>query len=269
MDFNAFKTTYGSMHHHQDYNPHVLEDSVSISTLWKGAREITSGPLSLSNVGTPFLPVCLPFSILLQSFLFLGEILMVIYFDHDGDVYLSIDAEFFVGNVLVEAGESTTASSRGSQRPLCVGLSFNRLKMLAGREFSPAIETPRLENQSTVGVLVMVGELEQGQKTFRSRWRWSIGDSDLKLFLNLDALREWNQKDSEPWINHMQFLVSGLAGRNLAALMRLESLMLNLPAGWVLMSCRFWLLARAKGQGWKARDGKARGIPRFIFIYRI
>src|SRR3979411_1231001 len=83
MDFNGFKTSYDSMHHHQDYNPHALEVSVSISTLWKGAREITSGPLSLSNVGTPFLPVCLPFSILLQSLLFLGEILMVIYFDHD------------------------------------------------------------------------------------------------------------------------------------------------------------------------------------------
>jgi hypothetical protein len=59
---------------------------------------------------------------------------MVIYFDHDGDLSLSIDAEFFVGNVLVEAGESTTASSRGSQRPLCVGLSFNQLEKLAVRK---------------------------------------------------------------------------------------------------------------------------------------
>lgn len=74
----------------------------------------------------------------------------------------------------------------------------------------------------------MVGDLEQGQKTFGSRWRWSIGDSDLKLFPNLDALREWNQKDGEPWMNRMQFLISGLAGRNLAALMRLESLMLRI-----------------------------------------
>jgi hypothetical protein len=47
----------------------------------------------------------------------------------------------------------------------------------------------------------MVGELEQGQKMFRSRWRWSIGDSYLKLFPNLDALREWDQKDGEPWTN--------------------------------------------------------------------
>jgi hypothetical protein len=123
------------MHHHQDCSPHALEVSVSNSILWKGSREITSGPLSLSNVGTPFLPVCLPFSILLQALLFLGEILMVIYFDHDGDLSLSIDAEFFVGNVLVEAGESTTASSRGSQRPLCVGLSFNQLEKLAVRKF--------------------------------------------------------------------------------------------------------------------------------------
>lgn len=81
----------------------------------------------------------------------------------------------------------------------------------------------------------------------------------LSLFPNLDALREWNQKDSEPWINHMQFLISGLAGRNLAALMRLESLTLNLPAGWVLMSCRFWLLAFGETQGPGVGEGEGEG----------
>jgi hypothetical protein len=95
----------------------------------------------------------------------------------------------------------------------------------------------------------MVGELEQGRKSSEADGAGASVIAILSLFPNLDALREWNQKDSEPWINHMQFLISGPAGRNLAALMRLESLTLNLPAGWVLMSCRFWLLARLKGQG--------------------
>ena len=50
--------------------------------------------------------------------------------------------------------------------------------------------------ESTVGALVMaglVGELEQGQKTFRIRWAgawgWSIGDGGFKGFSNLDAVR--------------------------------------------------------------------------------
>jgi hypothetical protein len=51
--------------------------------------------LSLSNVRTPFLPVFCPLSILLQALLFLGEILVVIDFDHGGDLVLPISAGLF------------------------------------------------------------------------------------------------------------------------------------------------------------------------------
>jgi hypothetical protein len=116
MDLTHYRHTYDSMHHRRDCSPHALEIPVSNSILWRRSRENTSGPLSLGNVGTPFLPVRFPFSILFQALLFFGEILIVVYFDHDDDLSLSIGAGFFVGEVLAEARESTTASRR-PQRP--------------------------------------------------------------------------------------------------------------------------------------------------------
>jgi len=52
--------------------------------------------LSLSHVRTPFLPVFCALSILLQALLFLGEILVVIDFDHGGELALPIFAGLFL-----------------------------------------------------------------------------------------------------------------------------------------------------------------------------
>jgi hypothetical protein len=66
--------------------------------------------LSLGHVGTPFLPVFRPFSILLQAPLFFGEVLVVINFDHDDDLALPNSIDLFVPDVLAAAAGSTTAS---------------------------------------------------------------------------------------------------------------------------------------------------------------
>jgi hypothetical protein len=48
--------------------------------VWK----LTSCPLSLSNIGTPLLPVMGAFPILLEALLFLGKVLLVVNYDHGG-----------------------------------------------------------------------------------------------------------------------------------------------------------------------------------------
>ena len=49
-----------------------------------------SCPLSLSNVGSPLLPVFCPLAIFFQTLLFLGEVLVIVGDDHDYCVGRSI-----------------------------------------------------------------------------------------------------------------------------------------------------------------------------------
>ena len=78
----------------------------SANQFFEESEEYNTGcPLPLSNVRTPFLPVSLTLSILLQALFFFREILMMVYLDHDDDLALPIGASRSVGNVLVEAVE--------------------------------------------------------------------------------------------------------------------------------------------------------------------
>jgi hypothetical protein len=93
--FQQYWTTHGSKHHRQDCSPHELTLQLVLRVFVKEPKINTSSPLSLSNVRTPFLPVFCPLSIFLQALLFLGEILVVIDFDHGGDLALPIYAGLF------------------------------------------------------------------------------------------------------------------------------------------------------------------------------
>ena len=103
--------TYGSKHLHQRWLcvSHDSEASrwvlvslriilshceVSVSIVHRGVSvcdSLTSGPLSLGDVGTPFLPVLCSLAVLLQTLLLLTENLCVVNVDHG-------DAECPVGN---------------------------------------------------------------------------------------------------------------------------------------------------------------------------
>jgi hypothetical protein len=101
----------------------------------------------------------------------------VINFDHDDDSALPIGINLFVPNVLVEAAESRTACQE-FQRPFCVEIQLTGSRRSRREKFNGLVISEVSGAQSTVGVLMMVGELEQAQKFEKTtvlehrRWRF-------------------------------------------------------------------------------------------------
>src|SRR5690348_6871186 len=84
--------THDSTHHRRHCNLHALFTVALVSEkLWGGGERRTGGPLTLSNIRTPFLPILLPQSILAQSLLLFTQILMIFNLHHVDTLFSSQD----------------------------------------------------------------------------------------------------------------------------------------------------------------------------------